>query len=86
MDQIEIAPMSVDLVEGFHRALDAVARERKYFAILEAFPVEAMRAFTLNQIKTDAPAFAALGARRGRGLVRHPDSAYLHTSGHGRYG
>jgi RimJ/RimL family protein N-acetyltransferase len=60
MDQIEITPMTVDLVDSFHRALDAVARERKYLAILEAFPVEAMRAFTLNQIKTDAPAFAAL--------------------------
>jgi len=29
MDQIEITPMSVDLVDSFHRALDAVARERK---------------------------------------------------------
>jgi RimJ/RimL family protein N-acetyltransferase len=60
MDQIEIAPMTVDLVDSFHRALDAVARERRFLSILEAFPVEAMRAFTLNQIKTDAPAFAAL--------------------------
>ncbi len=60
MDQIEITPMSVDLVDSFHRALDAVARERKFLSILEAFPVEAMRAFVANQIKTDAPAFAAL--------------------------
>jgi len=37
-----------------------VARERKYLAILEAFPVEAMRAFVLNQIRMDAPAFAAV--------------------------
>ncbi len=51
-DLIEIVPMTVELIESFHRALDAVAGERKYLAIVEAFPVEAMRAFTLNQIKT----------------------------------
>ncbi len=60
MDQIEIIPMSVDLVDSFHRALDAVARERKFLAILEAFPVGAMRAFILNQVKTSAPTFAAV--------------------------
>jgi RimJ/RimL family protein N-acetyltransferase len=60
MDQIEITPMSVDLVDSFHRALDAVARERKYLAIVEAFPLEAMRAFVANQLQTSAPAFAAL--------------------------
>src|SRR5271165_5963654 len=60
MDQIEITPMSVDLVDSFHRALDAVAREQKYLPILEALPVEAMRAFAGNQIKTDALTFAAL--------------------------
>jgi RimJ/RimL family protein N-acetyltransferase len=60
MEQIEITPMSVDLVDSFHRALDAVARERKYLAIVEAFPLEAMRAFVANQIQTSAPAFAAL--------------------------
>src|SRR5271156_2211333 len=60
MDQIEITPMSADLVDSFHRALDAVARERKYLAIVEAFPLEAMRVFVANQIKTDAPTFAAL--------------------------
>ena len=59
-DLVKIVPMSLELVESFHRALDSVARERKYLAILEAFPVEAMRSFVLNQIRMDAPAFAAV--------------------------
>ena len=60
MDQIEITPMSVDLVDSFHRAIDAVAREQKYLPILEALPVEAMRAFAAKPIKPDALTFAAL--------------------------
>jgi hypothetical protein len=38
MDQIEITPMSVDLLESFHRAIDAVARKQKFLPILEALP------------------------------------------------
>jgi RimJ/RimL family protein N-acetyltransferase len=57
---IEIAPISPAHVEGFHRALDSVARERKYLSIFEAFPVEQMRDFVLNQIETGSPAFVAL--------------------------
>jgi RimJ/RimL family protein N-acetyltransferase len=60
MDQIEITAMSADLVDSFHRAIDAVAREQKYLPILEALPVEAMRAFATNPIKPDALTFAAL--------------------------
>jgi RimJ/RimL family protein N-acetyltransferase len=60
MEQIEITPMSVDLVDSFHRAIDAVAREQKYLPILQALPVEAMRAFAANPIKPDALTFAAL--------------------------
>src|ERR1700691_4049298 len=60
MEQIEITPMSVDLVDSFHRAIDAVAREQKYLPILQALPVEAMRAFAAKPIKPDALTFAAL--------------------------
>jgi hypothetical protein len=60
MEQIEITPMSVDLVDSFHRAIDAVAREQIYLPILQALPVEAMRAFAAKPIKPDALTFAAL--------------------------
>jgi ribosomal protein S18 acetylase RimI-like enzyme len=59
-DQIEIVPIALDHVEGFHRALDSVARERKYLSIFEAFPVAAMADFILRQNKTGGPAFVAL--------------------------
>jgi RimJ/RimL family protein N-acetyltransferase len=59
-DQIEIVPMALKHVEGFHRALDGVARERKYLSIFEAFPVEAMADFILHQNETGGPAFVAL--------------------------
>jgi RimJ/RimL family protein N-acetyltransferase len=61
-EQIEIAPIALDHVEGFHRALDRVARERKYLSVFEAFPVEAMKDFILHQNKTGGPAFVALKA------------------------
>ena len=42
-----------------------------------------MRAFILNQVKTNALTFAALERGEVIGLGRHPedDSAYLQTSG-----
>ena len=33
---VEIVPISQDHIDGFHRALDFVARERRYLAFLEA--------------------------------------------------
>jgi ABC-type thiamine transport system ATPase subunit len=58
MEQIEITPVSVDLADRFHRAIDAAAREQKYLPILEVLPVQAMRAFAVNPIKPDALTFA----------------------------
>ena len=36
-NQIEIVPIALEHVDGFHRALDSVARERKYLSVFEAF-------------------------------------------------
>jgi len=36
-------------VEGFHRALDFVARERKYLAFLEAPPLDSTRQFVMHR-------------------------------------
>jgi RimJ/RimL family protein N-acetyltransferase len=59
-NHIEIVPIALEHVEGFHRALDGVSRERKYLSIFEAFPVESMADFVLHQNKTGGPAFVAL--------------------------
>jgi ribosomal protein S18 acetylase RimI-like enzyme len=60
MNAIEIVPITQD--HGFHRALDIVARERRYLAFLEAPPIEATRTFVLDNIKRGHPQFVAVSA------------------------
>ncbi|MEA2939724.1 MAG: hypothetical protein QOD09_253 [Bradyrhizobium sp.] len=51
MNAIEIVPTAQGHIDGFHRALDIVARERRYLAFLEAPPIEATRTFVFDNIK-----------------------------------
>jgi ribosomal protein S18 acetylase RimI-like enzyme len=60
MDTIEIVPIAEGHIDGFHRALDIVARERRYLAFLEAPPIEAVRTFVLDNIKRGHPQFVAV--------------------------
>ena len=78
---IEIVPIVLSHVEGFHRALDDVARERKYLSIFEAFSVQAMSDFVLHQNKTSGPAFVACRAGEVIGwcdIRRHALPAFAH--------
>jgi RimJ/RimL family protein N-acetyltransferase len=52
--------MAPELVEGFHRALDTVARERKYLTLLEAPPLSQTREFVLGMIENGDPQFVVL--------------------------
>lgn len=54
-----IVPIAAHHVEGFHAALDRVAREHLYLAFLEAPPLEATRAFVLTNIREQHPQFVA---------------------------
>lgn len=45
MDTIRIIPTDERHVESFHRCVDQVARERRYLALVEAFPLEGTRGF-----------------------------------------
>jgi len=54
---VPIAPVHID---SFHRALDLVARERRYLAMLEAPPIEEFREFVQNIIRRRYPQFVAL--------------------------
>ncbi|MGM4910745.1 GNAT family N-acetyltransferase [Rhizobium sp. 768_B6_N1_8] len=47
---IRIEPMSEEHIEGFHRVLDTVARERKYLSLLQAPSLEETRKFALASI------------------------------------
>jgi ribosomal protein S18 acetylase RimI-like enzyme len=60
MSAIEIVPIAQDHIDGFHRALDIVARERRYLAFLEAPPIEATRTFVLDHIKRGQLQFVAV--------------------------
>jgi ribosomal protein S18 acetylase RimI-like enzyme len=59
---VEIVPIKQDHIEGFHRALDFVARERRYLAFLEAPPLESIRDFVLNNIAEVYPQLVVLSA------------------------
>jgi ribosomal protein S18 acetylase RimI-like enzyme len=62
MNTIEIVPIAESHIDGFHRALDIVARERRYLAFLEAPPIESTRAFVLDNIKRGQLQFVAVSA------------------------
>jgi ribosomal protein S18 acetylase RimI-like enzyme len=62
MASVEIVPIAQDHIESFHRALDFVARERRYLSFLEAPPLESTRAFILNNIKQGYPQLVAVSA------------------------
>lgn len=55
-----IVPTGEEHVEGFHRCLDVVARERKYLAMIEAPPLESVRAFVRSVIQNNHVQVVAL--------------------------
>jgi GNAT superfamily N-acetyltransferase len=59
---VDIVPIAESHIDGFHRTLDFVARERRYLAFLQAPPLEGARAFVLDHIKRGHPQFVAVSA------------------------
>ena len=55
-----ILPIAEEHVEGFHRCLDSVARERLYLALVQAPPLDSTRGFVLSNIANDVPQFVAV--------------------------
>jgi ribosomal protein S18 acetylase RimI-like enzyme len=60
MGAVEIVPITQDHIDGFHRALDFVAREGRYLAFVEGPPLENTRAFVLDHIQRGHPQFVAV--------------------------
>jgi RimJ/RimL family protein N-acetyltransferase len=58
--QIEIVAATPELAESFRQCLDGVARERKWLAITEAFPIEQVREFVVRNIEAENPDFFAV--------------------------
>ena len=55
-----IVPIGERHIRSFHRAVDRVARERKYLLFLKAPPLGETRKFLLGSIRRRNPAFVAL--------------------------
>lgn len=61
--QVDIVPIEESHIEGFHRGLDVVARERRYLSFLAGPPIETIRAFVGENIKRGC---RGMGGRGGR--------------------
>lgn len=82
MASVEIVPITQDHIESFHRALDFVARERRYLSFLEAPPLESVRAFVLDNISHSYPQLVAASAGQVVGwcdVVPKPRPIYAHV-------
>jgi ribosomal protein S18 acetylase RimI-like enzyme len=56
----QVVAIAEDHIEGLHRCLDSVARERQYLAGVEAPPLSSVREFVRSNIAQDIPQFVAL--------------------------
>ena len=56
--------MSEAHIHSFRAALDAVARERKYLAMIEAPPIDRMRSWVGGNIKKGSPQFVAVDGKK----------------------
>jgi GNAT superfamily N-acetyltransferase len=57
---IQILPIAEEHIEGFHKCLDVVARERQYLALVQAPPLDSTRASVLFNIANHVPRFVAV--------------------------
>lgn len=77
-DVIRMAP---EHIESYWRAIDVIARERKYLTLLEAFPLPQTREFLLGLMAKCDPVFVALAKGEVVGwcdIRRHPFPAHSH--------
>ncbi|MBI4220295.1 MAG: GNAT family N-acetyltransferase [Chloroflexi bacterium] len=55
-----ISPIGREHIEGFHRCLDIVSRERRYLGAVEAPPLDRVRDFVEGNISSSAQQYVAL--------------------------
>src|SRR6266550_2713254 len=60
MMSLAIIPIAEEHIPSFREAVDSIARERKFLALLEAPPLEETRKFILSNIQQKNPQFVAL--------------------------
>lgn len=57
---VKILPIAEEHIEGYHRCLDSVARERRYIGWVQAPPLESSRDYVLSNIERGVPQFVAV--------------------------
>lgn len=62
MDDITIVETAEQHIDGFHRCVGLVARERKYIALVDSPPIESTRAFVRSVIEGHGAHFVAIDA------------------------
>jgi RimJ/RimL family protein N-acetyltransferase len=60
MKAYKIIPITEEHIEGFHTALDSVARERKYIAFFEGPPLTISRDRVLRNLQNNLPHYIAI--------------------------
>src|ERR1700755_1727150 len=90
INAVEIVPIAEGHIEGFHRTLDIVARERRYLAFLEAPPLPSTRTFILNMIGQGYPQFVAMADDEVAGWCdiipnTRPNEAHAGVARHGPF-
>lgn len=81
MNDIDIVPIAEQHIDGFHQALDTVARERRYLTFLEAPPLESTRAFVRDMIANGHSQFVAIADGAVAGwcdIRRHAQPIHAH--------
>jgi RimJ/RimL family protein N-acetyltransferase len=77
-----IVPIAEEHIDGFRRAVDSVARERRYLARFEVPPEADTRKYVLENIARHAPHFVAIADGRVVGwcdIARKPQTAFAHS-------
>ena len=79
---IHVVPIAQEHVEGFRAALDSVAREQRYLAMLEAPPMEEVTRFVKEGIASGMPQMVAIADGRIVGwcdVWRKPRATLKHS-------
>ena len=69
---IEVRQIREEDIDGFHAAVDVVARERQYLALLEAPPMERASAFVRRNIEKGYPQLVAVADQEVVGWCNIP--------------
>lgn len=83
---IVLTPLGPEHVPAYHRALDVVARERRYLAFLEAPPLEQVRTFVLGGVAKGDPRLLAVTGDAVAGWCDITRSAFPSEAHRGRLG